>query len=114
MIVTEQPAPFHTAKGALTVKGWAMSPHGVRRVSVFLHSDRYRFDANRVARPDVQQSYPWLRYLNDHPGFELTIPERPARIPYDTSLIVEVEDHAGRVRRGRHVSFQWEDSNEGK
>jgi hypothetical protein len=79
-------------------------------VTVFLHSDRYRFDVTHVPRPDVQASYPWMRYLNDKPGFELTIPEKPARIPYDTSLIVEVEDHAGRVRRGRHVSFQWEES----
>jgi hypothetical protein len=109
MIVTEEPAWFHTAKGSLTVKGWAMSPHGIRRVTVFLHSDRYRFDVMHVPRPDVQASYPWLRYLNDKPGFEVTIPEKPARIPYDTSLIVEVEDHAGRVRRGRHVSFQWEE-----
>lgn len=111
MIVTEEPSWFHTAKGSLTVKGWAMSPHGVRRVTVLLHSGRYRFEANRVPRPDVRASYPWMRYLNDTPGFELTIPDKPPRIPYDTSLIVEVEDHAGRVRRGRHVSFQWEEPN---
>jgi hypothetical protein len=114
MVVTEEPSWFFTAKGALTVKGWAMSPHGIRRVTVFLHSDRYRFDVNHVPRPDVQASYPWMRYLNDKPGFEVTIPEKPPRIPYDTSLIVEVEDHAGRVRRGRHVSFQWEDPDEQK
>ncbi|HVE71461.1 MAG TPA: hypothetical protein VNI54_08845 [Thermoanaerobaculia bacterium] len=112
MIVNEEPTWFFTAKGALRVKGWAMSPHGLRRVTVFLHSDKYRFDATHVPRPDVQTSYPWLRYLNDQPGFELTIPEKPKGIPYDTSLIVEVEDHAGRVRRGRHVSFQWEDADE--
>jgi hypothetical protein len=114
MIVTEEPASSFTAREALNVKGWAMSPHGIRRVTVFLHSDRYRFEATRVARPDVQASYPWMRYLNDRPGFELTIPEKPPRIPYDTSLIVEVEDYAGRVRRGRHVSFQWEDPDEKK
>jgi hypothetical protein len=112
MIATEEPQSFFTAKGALKVKGWAMSPHGVRRVTVFLHSDRDRFDATRVPRADVQASYPWMRYLNDTPGFEATIPEKPAGIPYDTNLIVEVEDHAGRVRRGRHVAFQWEDPHE--
>jgi len=111
MIATEEPQWFFTAKGSLTVRGWALSTHGVRRVTVFLHSDRYRFEATRVPRPDVLASYPWLRYMNDRPGFEVTIPEKPGRIPYDTSLIVEVEDHAGRVRRGRHVSFQWEDVN---
>ncbi len=112
MIVTEEPGYGFTAKGALRVKGWAMSPHGVRRVTVFLNEEQYRFEAQRVPRPDVQAAYPWLRYMNDRPGFEVTIPEKPKGIPYDTSLIVEVEDHAGRVRRGRFVLFQWEDAHE--
>lgn len=112
MIATEEPGPYGTMKGGLKVKGWALSPHGVRRVTVFLHSDRARFDATRGTRPDVQASYPWLRYLNGEPGFEITIPQRPSGIPNETSLVVEVEDHAGRIRRGRHVSFRWEDPDE--
>jgi hypothetical protein len=112
MIATEQPQPYQTVQGPLVVKGWALSAHGVRRVTVFVDNDRYDFETGRVPRPDVTAAYPWMRYLNDQPGFEVTIPEKPARVPYDTGLIVEVEDHAGRVRRGRHVSFRWEKAHE--
>ncbi|HUR80683.1 MAG TPA: hypothetical protein VM733_07945, partial [Thermoanaerobaculia bacterium] len=112
MIVTEEPAWSFVAKGALRVKGWAMSPHGVRRVTVFVEEEKYRFEAQRVPRADVQAAYPWLRYYNDRPGFEVTVPAKPKGIPYDTSLVVEVEDHAGRVRRGRWIPFRWEDAHE--
>lgn len=111
MIWTEGPGPYETVKGPLHVRGWTISPYGVRRVTVFVHNEKLRLEATRTERPDVKAAYPWM-YLNDHPGFELVLPERPAGIPRGTSLIVEVEDLAGRVRRGRHVSFQWEKPDE--
>jgi len=107
MIWTEGPRNYETVKGPLHVRGWTISPHGTRRVTVFLQNEKLRFEAARAERPDVRAAYPWM-YLNDKPGFELVLPERPKGIPRDTALIVEVEDHAGRVRRGRHVSFEWE------
>jgi hypothetical protein len=110
MIWMDEPAPYSVARGPLTVSGWTLSPHAIRRVTVFFQNDKLRFDAERFPRADVHAAYPWMRYLNGTPGFRLVIPKRPANIPLDTSLIVEVEDHAGRVRRGRHVSFRWEDA----
>jgi hypothetical protein len=111
MIWMESPGPYETVKGPLHVRGWTISPHGVRRVTVFLQNEKLQFDAPRVERPDVKAAYPWM-YLNDRPGFDLVIPERPPNIRRETSLIVEVEDFAGRVRRGRHVSFAWEKSDD--
>lgn len=113
MIWTEGPGMYETVRGPLHVRGWTISPHGTRRVTVFLQNEKLRFEAARVARPDVRAAYSWM-YLNDRPGFELVLPERPDGIPRETSLIVEVEDLAGRVRRGRHVSFQWEKPDEAK
>lgn len=108
----DEPPQYGVVKGPLTVSGWAMSPHGLRRVTVFLQNDELRFDAQPLPRGDVQSAYPWMRYLNPTPGFKLVLPQRPRGIPAETSLIVEVEDHAGRVRRGRHVSFRWENADE--
>lgn len=111
MISTEMPRSYETVKGPLHVRGWTISPHGVRRVTVFLQNEKVQYDAPRVERPDVKAGYPWM-YLNDKPGFDLVVPDRPANIRRETSLIVEVEDHAGRVRRGRHVSFAWDRSDD--
>ena len=111
MIWLEMPRSYETVKGPLRVRGWTLSPHGVRRVTVFLQNEKVRYDAPRVERPDVKAVYGWM-YLNDKPGFDLVVPERPTNIRRDTSLIVEVEDFAGRVRRGRHVSFAWERSDD--
>ena len=109
MIWMESPGNYETVKGPLHVRGWTLSPYGVRRVTVFLQNEKLRFDAPRMERPDVKAAYWWL-YLNDRPGFELVIPERPKNIRRETSLIVEVEDFNGRVRRGRHVSFAWDNA----
>ena len=40
-------------------------------------------------------------------GFELVLPERPKGIPMDTSVQVEVEDRAGRKRRGTYTLIRW-------
>ncbi len=109
MIWMESPGSYETVKGPLHVRGWALSPHGVRRVTVFLQNEKLRFEAQPVERPDVKAAYSWF-YLNDRPGFDLVIPKRPPTIRRETSLIVEVEDHAGRVRRGRHISFAWDNT----
>ena len=111
MVWTETPHSYETVKGPLRVRGWALSPHGIRRVTVFVQNEKLRYEAPRADRPDVRAMYGWM-YLNDKPGFDLVVPERPSNIPRETSLIVEVEDHAGRVRRGRHVSFSWEKPDE--
>lgn len=104
----DHPLPYMTIKGPLRVSGWTLSPHGVRRATVYLHMRTRRYEAKLVPRGDVLEAYPWYRYFNSTPGFELMFDERPRGIPMDTSLQVEVEDHAGRVQRGRDLLIRWE------
>jgi hypothetical protein len=108
LVNMDYPLPYMTIKGPLRVSGWTLSPHGVRRVTVRMHTGKRIYEARRVARPDVLAAYPWLRYTNDTPGFELLLDERPKGIPMETSVQVEVEDLAGRVRRGRDTLIRWE------
>lgn len=108
LVHMDTPLPWMTLQGPLRITGWTLSPFGVRRVTVHLHTGKRTYEARRVPRPDVQAEYPWLRYMNDLPGFELVLDERPRGIPMDTTVQVEVEDLAGRVRRGRDTFVKWE------
>ncbi|MEO8382283.1 MAG: hypothetical protein ABI779_21665, partial [Acidobacteriota bacterium] len=95
------PLPMMTIQGPLRVSGWTLSPHGVQKATLLMHAGTKRFEMKLIERPDVLAAYPWMRYFNDRPGFELVLNERPRGIPMDTSVQVEIEDRAGRVRRGR-------------
>jgi hypothetical protein len=102
----EQPGWDAVVKGPLTVNGWMLSPHGTRHVWVLLEDGRYRFEATRVERPDLQTRYGW--HYDAKPGFTVTIPARPRGVPRKTDVQVEAEDGAGRRTRLEDVLFIWE------
>jgi hypothetical protein len=104
--VLERPGWDGVAKGPLTLNGWVLSPHGARHVWALVDDGRHRFEASRVARPDVQSRYGW--YYDAKPGFTLTIPQRPRGVPRRTDVQIEVEDGAGHLSRLDDVLFFWE------
>lgn len=104
--VLEQPAWDAVVKGPLTVNGWMLSPHGTRHVWILLDDGRYRFEATRVDRADVQAKFGW--YYDAKPGFTITIPARPNGIPRKTDIQIEAEDGVGRMTRLDDVLFVWE------
>lgn len=82
----------------LTVKGWALSPHGVAAVDVLIHNGMFRYRAEPASRIDVQMKYPWYPRVHNA-GFTLTLPKRPKGVPEQTDVQVEVIDgHGGRTR----------------
>lgn len=104
--VLEQPTWDAVAQGPLTVTGWALSPHGTRHVWILLDDGRHRFEASRVPRADIQARYGW--YYDKAPGFTVTIPSRPPRVPRKTDIQIEIEDGVGRRTRLDDVLFVWE------
>jgi hypothetical protein len=107
LVRVEQPQPWATIKGALEVRGWSVSPHGLERATILLNGGDRRINAQLVPRDDVKAAYPWLYFVNN-PGVVLRVPKRPNDIPRDTNVMIEVEDMAGRVRRSRDVPVTWE------
>jgi len=107
VIVVEEPVPHIEAYRTLHVKGWALSPHGIRRATVDIALGKRRIDAQLVPREDVLHAYPWA-VLNATPGFDITIPKRPKGVPRSTTIAVEIEDHAGRVRRSPDILLTWQ------
>ncbi|HEX8254265.1 MAG TPA: hypothetical protein VF846_14065, partial [Thermoanaerobaculia bacterium] len=101
----EQPQPWAEVRGALHLSGWSVSPHGLRRVSVFI--DDQRFEATFLERADVKAVYPWM-YFVEKPGFGLVLPARPRGVSREPRIAVEIEDRAGRVRRTRELPIRWQ------
>jgi hypothetical protein len=104
--ILEQPTWDAIAKGPLTVTGWTLSPHGTRHVWILLDDGRHRFEATRLPRADVQARYGW--YYDKAPGFTITLPSRPPRVPRKTDIQIEIEDGVGRKTRLDDVLFTWE------
>jgi hypothetical protein len=104
--VVDWPHWDSTVQGPLTISGWVVAPAHPRHVYVYLDDRRHRFEANRVARPDVNATYGW--YYNDKPGYTVTIPARPRGVRRQTDLQVEVVDSTGRVTRLDDIFFNWD------
>ncbi|MGZ8797419.1 MAG: hypothetical protein ACXW2F_08745, partial [Thermoanaerobaculia bacterium] len=90
-----------------TVSGWALSPNGIRTVSVLVHGGSRRYTAAMYARPDVHTLFPW--YANvPQPGFIVKFPRRPKGVPRDTDVQVEIVDGLGRATRLTDLPIYWE------
>ncbi|HEX8617564.1 MAG TPA: hypothetical protein VF911_08260 [Thermoanaerobaculia bacterium] len=106
MAYVETPHERQTVEGALQVRGWALSPFPIRRVTVRIDNGRVRILATPVDRPDVKALYGWY-YFVAQPGFAAVLPQRPANVPRETDVQVEVEDAEGRVMRTADVPIEW-------
>jgi len=107
MAFIDTPQPYEGIRGALHIRGWALSPHGLRRVTVLLDNARVRVDATLVERPDLRAIYTWY-YFVPKPGFVVDLPRRPDNVPRQTQFQVEIEDAAHRVMRTRDVPIDWD------
>lgn len=107
LTMVESPQQRDTIRGPLHVRGWTLSPFGIRRVTILLDGGSARLDATRSARPDVKQVYHWY-YFVEEPGFSVVVERRPNGVPRATDVQVEVEDQAGRVMRTEDLLIDWE------
>jgi hypothetical protein len=108
MAMIDTPQPYDGIRGALHIRGWALSPHGIRRAIVLLDNARVRIDATLVERADVRAMYTWY-YFVPRPGFVVDLPRRPKNVPRQTQFQIEIEDAAHRVIRTSDVPIDWGD-----
>ena len=103
--VVDTPKSGDSIEGTLRVAGWALAPSGIFSVDLLLNDGRLRIPMQTTNRGDVQDRYPWYPQVAN-PGFEL-IMGRPAGLPHDTDLQVEVVDVQGRRSRLPDVLIHW-------
>jgi hypothetical protein len=105
-LVVESPIPGDQ-HGPLTVRGYAVSPHILRKVTVLIDEGTKRYDATLVPRPDVEARLPWYHHAAPNPGFTLMLPKRPNGVPAHTDVQIEVLDNAGRIARSNDLLLEW-------
>jgi hypothetical protein len=93
---TEAPRQDDEVHGPLTVSGWALSPNGIARVLVRVHSGRYVYGAALVRRADVSAMFPWYA-RTPNAGFFIVLPKRPKGVPRRTDVQVQITDGSGNV-----------------
>ena len=101
-----QPRPGVEVTGPLEVSGWALSPYGIRSVTVLVDAGRRRFSAALFARADVSARFPLLPQ-NPRPAFALVLPSRPRGVPESTDVQIEIVDGRGEATRLRDILITW-------
>jgi hypothetical protein len=102
----ESPSSNETIGGAITVRGWALSPNSVSRVDVLLDNGRVRIPARFEPRPDIDALHPW--YPRAQPsGFSVMLDRRPSGVPQSTDLQIEILDGMNRRTRLGDVALHW-------
>jgi hypothetical protein len=101
-----QPSNGAEIHGPLTVSGWAISPHGIRSVTVLIDAGRHRFPAALFARDDVTARFPGYPQT-PRPAFATLIPNRPRGVRPETDVQIEIIDGRGEITRLRDALIVW-------
>ena len=97
ILVCEGPADGAVVTGGTLIEGWALSPAGIREVSVWLDGQRLGKAEHGLERPDVARDHPeWPGAARSGFRYRLDAPPAPP-LPRTAELAVVVED--GEERR---------------
>lgn len=108
-IFLESPAAG-TYSGAVTVKGWAVSYYGVKRVDIYIDGKPFEsvMNASMTDRPDVERAYSGEGYTDfDHSGFSYTIPSGELARGSHTVQVVQI-DGSGKTLWSGKTAFTLE------
>ncbi|HJQ35725.1 MAG TPA: hypothetical protein VKB93_01170 [Thermoanaerobaculia bacterium] len=102
--VLETPLPRRYARG-LEVKGWSISPHGIRSAFVYFNNRTIRYPLP-ITR-DIGTRC-WYYAPQCHAHYRLAFAERPKGVWRDTDVQVDVTDAKGNVWTSDNRWFAWE------
>ena len=92
--------------GELFVRGWALSPEGIRGLKIYLEDRLLGIAMPCHPRPDVRRHYPFV-HCTGNPGFSFT---SPIILPADKKAIkitvIAVDSRAGKVEKILELGLQ--------
>lgn len=86
--------------------GWAMSPYGIREVTLLFNNGLIRQRVNFFEDADLKRLFPFYD-ATTHPRFSRVYDRRPPGVWEDTDVQVEVVDGKGRRVRFDDRPFHW-------
>lgn len=100
-----QPPP-QIVRGNQTFSGWALSPHGVRKVDLLFENGAVRIPTELTESKHLTDQMPWYSQTA-RPWFSATLPRRPRGVRQITDVQAEITDGRGEVHRLEHMWFEW-------
>jgi hypothetical protein len=94
-------------RGRAFFSGWALSPHGIRKVDLLFENGARRVRATLIEDRRLSAAFPWYP-LTPRPRFVVELSSRPEGIPRKTDVQAEVTDGRGNVTRLENLWFEWE------
>ena len=99
------PVAYSEIKGPMDVNGLAMSPFGIRSVTLLIDDGRYRVPLPLYERIDFTRAFPWYP-LTPRTAFGAMVP-RPRNIWKMTDVQVEIVDGRGKITLLPDIPLTW-------
>ena len=99
------PVAYSEIKGPMDVNGLAMSPFGIRSVTLLIDDGRYRVPLPLYERIDFTRAFPWYP-LTPRTAFGTAVP-RPRNIWKMTDVQVEIVDGRGKITLLPDIPLTW-------
>ena len=102
------PLPGQTVEKKLYISGFALSPYGIRSITLCFQDGRVRIPAFLFDDAALRRNYPWYA-ATEKPRFLREIERRPDGVSARTDLQVEIVDGRGRRVLLEDRFFLWPD-----
>jgi hypothetical protein len=93
-------------RGKAMFSGYALSPHGVRKVDLLFNNGRLRFPTELRPEPSLHQVFPWYPNV-PKPRFVASFDARPPGVWEETDVQVEITDGRGKATRLWTLFLTW-------
>lgn len=102
----DYPVFAETISGNALFSGWAVSPIGIKKVDLLFNCGRVRLPTQLVEDRGLSQGMPWYP-KTPRPRFIAPFAQRPASIPIETEVQVEITDARGQKKLLEGVPINW-------
>jgi hypothetical protein len=102
----DYPSYGYEYRGNAVISGYALSPHGIKKVDLLFNNRRVRVPAELREDVTITRLFPWYPNV-PRPRFAAWFNRRPDGVPEKTDVVVEITDGHGYVTMLDSGWFTW-------